>query len=91
MLKYGPLLSWTPCITCISEYSKFGDCQYLDCPNDCCRTMGHPHLAIKVKCLLTLFITAMRDLACVNVVISAVPAANDAVPGTIECTWYEQV
>jgi hypothetical protein len=53
--------------------------------------MVQPHLAIKVNWILTLFITARRDLACVNAVISAVPAANDAVPGTIECRWYEQV
>jgi len=72
-------------ITCISVYSKFRDCQYLGCPNGCCRTMVQPHLAIKVNCLLTLFIIARIDLACVNAVISVGHAANDAVPGTIEC------
>jgi len=73
-------------ITCICEYSKFRDCQYLGCPHGCCRTIVEPHLAIKVNCLITLFITARTALACVNAEISVVHAANDAVPGTNECS-----
>jgi hypothetical protein len=80
-------------ITYISEYSKFRVSQYLGCPNGCFRTLAQPHLAINVNCLLTLFklmfangLRARTDLACLNALISVVPAANDAVPGTIECS-----
>jgi len=69
-------------ITCICEYSKYRDGQYLGCPNVCCRTIVQPHLPIKINCLLTLFITAKTDLACVNAVISVVYA----VPRTTECS-----
>jgi hypothetical protein len=53
---------------------------------------SEPRLAIQVNCLLTLFRVifanglshrfAWRDFACCNAVISVVPAAKEAVPGT---------
>jgi hypothetical protein len=79
--------------TCISGYGKFRGCQYPAYPNGCCRTLVDPRLAIKVDCLLTLFLVifanmlgARTDFACWNAAIGVVTAANEAVPGRSECS-----
>jgi len=78
-------------------YSEFRGYKYPRYP-DGCRTIAEPRLTIKINCFLTLFIVifanelgARTDFVRWNAVIDSVSAANEAVPGTSESSWREQV
>jgi hypothetical protein len=82
-------------IACILIRVSLGAVSLVMCPgyrNGWCKTLADPRLAIKLNCLLTLFIVifanglgARTDFHCWNAVMSVVPAANKAVPGTSSC------